>query len=428
MAGKIAFSEKAIEQMNRGTQSHALTSVKARWTWFLLGSISLFFGAMIFWGFYGSMVESVTGVGITLLSGGVHPIIAGGNGKLSHLNIQAGAEVTSEQIIGQIYNPEMLFNVRKLESEYNLLRSEVEFLKQGTERLTAQKLEMDREKKKHLERLTAQQEKSRKRAADIVDIYSRLTNVGAASKVSYYQTLDQMVQTESSFLSTLFQSMETDISQQDRIWQQEQKLLELKQQLEQKKQDLDLAQKLYREAYWITPDFDGQVLEVFKEEGAFVQNGEKIALVASSLDEGMYLAAFVPPDKGKKIRNGMSAFFSPAAAPAAEYGYLKCVVREVSKVPVNAETVQAELMNASLTQMIAGQSAVIRVVLEILPDPKSPSGYRWTSRKGYPRKIVNGMLGEVIINTSYRAPASYVIPALRELMNRTQVKKKPSDE
>lgn len=131
MAGKIAFSEKAIEQMNRGTQSHALTSVKARWTWFLLGSISLFFGAMIFWGFYGSMVESVTGVGITLLSGGVHPIIAGGNGKLSHLNIQAGAEVTSEQIIGQIYNPEMLFNVRKLESEYNLLRSEVEFLKQG---------------------------------------------------------------------------------------------------------------------------------------------------------------------------------------------------------------------------------------------------------------------------------------------------------
>ena len=409
MAGKIAFSEKAIEQMNRGTQSHALTSVKARWTWFLLGSISLFFGAMIFWGFYGSMVESVTGVGITLLSGGVHPIIAGGNGKLSHLNIQAGAEVTSEQIIGQIYNPEMLFNVRKLESEYNLLRSEVEFLKQGTERLTAQKLEMDREKKKHLERLTAQQEKSRKRAADIVDIYSRLTNVGAASKVSYYQTLDQMVQTESSFLSTLFQSMETDISQQDRIWQQEQKLLELKQQLEQKKQDLDLAQKLYREAYWITPDFDGQVLEV-------------------SLDEGMYLAAFVPPDKGKKIRNGMSAFFSPAAAPAAEYGYLKCVVREVSKVPVNAETVQAELMNASLTQMIAGQSAVIRVVLEILPDPKSPSGYRWTSRKGYPRKIVNGMLGEVIINTSYRAPASYVIPALRELMNRKQVKKKPSDE
>ena len=428
MAGKIAFSEKAIEQMNRGTQSHALTSVKARWTWFLFGSISLFFCAMIFWGFYGSMVESVSGVGITLLNGGLHPITVGGNGKLSHLNIQAGAEVTSEQIIGQIYNPEMLFNVRKLESEYNLLRSEVEFLRQGTERLTAQKLEMDRAKKKHLEHLTIQQEQSRQRAAEIVDIYSRLTNVGAASKVTYYQTLDQMVQTESSFLSTLFQSMETDISQQDQIWQQEQKLLELKQQLEQKRQDLDLARKLYREAYWITPNFDGQVLEVFKEEGAYVQNGEKIALVASSPDEGMYLAAFVPPDQGKKIRNGMSAFFSPAAAPAAEYGYLKCVVREVSNVPVNAETIQAELMNASLTQMIAGKSAVIRVVLEILPDPKSPSGYRWTRRKGYPRKIVNGMLGEVIINTSYRAPASYVIPALRELMNRKQVKKKPSDE
>lgn len=428
MAGKIAFSEKALEQMNSGTRSHALTSVRARWTWFLLGSISLFFAAMIVWGFYGSMVESVSGVGITLLSGGVRPVIAGGSGTLSHLNIRAGAEVSSEQIVGQIYNPEMLFNVKKLESEYNLLRSEAEFLKQGTERLTAQKLKIDREKKMHLERLTAQQENSRKRAADVVDIYSRLSNTGAASKISYYQTMDQMVQTESSFLSTLFQSMETDITQQDLIWRQEQKLLELRQKLEQKKQDLTLAQRLYREAYWITPNFDGKILEVFKEEGAFVQNGEKIALVAAGLDEGMYLAAFVPPDQGKKIRNGMSAFFSPAAAPSAEYGYLKCVVREVSNVPVNAETVQAELMNASLTQMIAGRSAVMRVVLEILPDSKSQSGYRWTSRKGYSQRVVNGMLGDVIINTEYRPPASYVIPALRELLNRKPVKKKQSEE
>ena len=49
MAGKIAFSEKALEQMSRGVRSHALTGVKARWTWFLLGSVSLFFAAMIIW-------------------------------------------------------------------------------------------------------------------------------------------------------------------------------------------------------------------------------------------------------------------------------------------------------------------------------------------------------------------------------------------
>lgn len=428
MAGKIAFSEKALEQMSRGVRSHALTGVKARWTWFLLGSVSLFFAAMIIWGFCGSMTESVTGTGITLLSGGVRPVIAGGSGMLSHLNIRAGAEVSSEQVIGQIHNAEVLLNVRKLESEYNLLRSEVEFLRWGTERLTAQKLTIDREKKKMLDRLTARQEESRKRAADIVNIYSRLSNIGAASKVAYYQTMDQMVQTESSYISTLLQSMETDVTQQDLIWQQEQKVLELRQRLEQKKQELELAQKLYREAYWITPKFDGHVLEVFKEEGAYVQTGEKIALVAAGLEEGMYLAAFVPPDQGKKIRNGMSAFFSPAAAPSAEYGYLKCVVRDVSNVPVNAETVQAELMNASLTRMIAGESAVIRVVLEIIPEPGVPGGYRWTSRRGYAQRIVNGMLGTVIINTGYRAPASYVIPALRELLNRKQPKPKRTEQ
>ncbi len=411
---RIAFSAKALEQMNRGGPGHELTGVKARWTWFLFSSVTLFFAAMIFWGFFGSMSETVSGVGITLLRGGMHPIVAGGAGTLAHLNIQSGARVNAGQIVGYIYNPEMMFNVRKLEEEYKLLSSEIDFLERGIKRITALQNEADGTKKNYLEDLKKQQEKSRKRAEEVVGIFSRLREIGAASKITYYQAMDQMLQTESSFLMTLFQSIETDLTMQDRLWVQEQKLLELRQKQEQKKQDMELARKLYQEAFWVTPKYDGTVQEVFKEEGAFVQNGEKIALLASDADEGIYLAAFIPSDQGKKIKNGMSAFFSPAAAPSAEYGYLKCVVREVSSVPVNAETVQAELMNTSLTQMIAGESAVMRVVLEIIPDSKSAGGFLWTSRKAYPHKIVNGMLGEVIINTDYRSPASYVIPAMRE--------------
>lgn len=422
MNDKIQFSQKALESLERGTRSRALTSVKARWTWFMLGSITLFFAAMIVWGFYGSMVESVSGTGITLLAEGVHPVTAKSAGQLTHLNIRSGAVVHAEQPVGQIYDAETLFKIRKFETEYNLLASEVDFLKRGLERLTARKLDADKEKAKVLEALTRLQEDSRARAKDVAEIYSRLLKKEAATKIEYYQALDQKAQAESAFASTLFQAMDNDVTQQDLIWQQEQRLLELRQQLEQKKRDLDLAHKLYREAALVTADFDGTVLEVFKEEGAYVQKGERLALVASDASRGIYLVGFIPATEGKEIRNGMSAYFAPAAAPAAQFGYLKCVVREVNRTPVNAESVQAELMNSTLTQMISGQTAMLRVVLEILPDSKSESGFRWTTRKGYPGKIQNGMLGTVIVNTSYRSPASYVIPAIREWLFETNKK------
>ncbi|MGN0835281.1 MAG: NHLP bacteriocin system secretion protein [Candidatus Spyradosoma sp.] len=419
MNDKIQFSQKALENLENGSRTHTLTTVKTRWTWFLFGSITLFFAALIAWGFYGSMVESVSGTGITLLENGVHPVTAKSTGQLTHLNIRPGAVVHAEQPVGQVYDAETLFNIRKLETEYNLLSSEVQFLKEGLERLTARKLDADKDKAKVLDALTRLQEDSRSRAKDVAEIYSRLLQKEAATKIEYYQALDQKAQAESSFASTLFQAMDNDVTQEDLIWQQEQRLLELRQQLEQKKRDLDLAHKLYREAALVTADFDGTVLEVFKEEGAYVQKGERLALVASDGSRGIYLVGFIPATRGKEIRNGMSAYFAPAAAPAAQFGYLKCVVREVTSAPVNSEAVQAELMNSTLTKMISGQEAVIRVVLEIMPDSKSESGFRWTTRNGYPGKIRNGMLGTVIVNTSYRSPASYVIPAIREWLFET---------
>lgn len=430
MGGKIQFSEKALASRNSVGKSHALTSVKARWTWFLLGSVTLLFSALVVWGFYGSMVETVSGTGVTILSRGVHPIVARGDGTLTTLNIHPGARVSAGQSVGQLHNAQMFFNIRKLENEYSLLTSEVNFLKDGIARLTARKVELDKNRSELLSGLSDKQTESHKRADEVAQRYSTLMEQGAASRVNLYQVMDSALQTENALLSTRMQMMEAELSQEDNLWQQEQRLLELNQQLEQKRRDLDLAQRLYRDSCWITVEFDGVVQEVFKEEGSHVQQGERVGLVASDLSNGMYLVAYVPATEQAQIRNGMSAYFAPSVASPSRYGYIKCVVRETSSAPINPEAVQTELANATLVQMLANQGPMLRVVLEMLPDSASPSGYCWTSRQGYDGKIVNGMLGQVLINTEHRAPASYVIPALRELLKRnsTESSKKKDKE
>lgn len=409
----IDFSEKALAERKRSGHSHALTSVRARWTWILFSAVTVFFAALVGWGFFGSIVDSVSGHGILLLRGGVRPVIAQSDGMLTQLNVQVGSPVSSAQTIGQIYNAQTFFNVRKLEMEYRQLVRECEMLTAGSQELTDLLVEIERERAANLAALTKKYDLSLARSKDLAARYEHLTNTRDISLVNYYEALDAMLNTEAQLFSTKLQAMVS--SEQARVLtlEQRQNLISLESRRLQKEFEVELARKLFRDAFWITAGFDGSILELLKAEGDFVRQGERIALVASDLSKGLYLAGFISAESGKKVESGMSAYFAPASVKPDEYGYIQGVVREVSRSPVTAESVLAELNNSSLTQTLAGGGAMIRVTVELIPDPGTVSGLKWTSRAGAPVKLSNGALGTLIINTEYRAPASYLIPYAR---------------
>lgn len=168
----------------------------------------------------------------------------------------------------------------------------------------------------------------------------------------------------------------------------------------------------YDEISTVESPFTGKVAEVLKSTGSFVHRGENLALIASSPKKGLYLVTFIPAAHGQRVRNGMRAFFSPADAPVNRYGYIRAVVREVSMAPVTKETLLQELMNEQLADLLAGDRSVVRVVLELIPDKNTPSGYSWTGSQYYPAPVVNGVYGKVVINTEYRSPISYLFPSL----------------
>lgn len=422
MANKIKFSEKALNNLNSNTGSQTLSGAKNFWNYFLLIAITLLFAILLLWGFCGSMSESVSGTGIVLLNKGTRPVVARGTGTLSHLNISVGTEVFPGQPLGQIHNPELFFNISKLGNEYEALIAEIDILRKGIESLTSGKIKTEKERKQILDQLARLQNQSRERAKEIVKMHSSLQLSGAVSKLTYYQSLDAQMQSEISVANTLFQTLENDLTRQETLWQHQRQLLEMQQTLAQKKRELDLAMRLFQESNWITTNYKGKVTEIFKREGSFIQNGETIALLSSDPADGIYLAVFIPAIQSREIKCGMSAYFSPAIAPANRYGYVKGVVREVSAIPGNPGSIQSELANETLTQQIFQQGAVIRVVVELIPDPKTASGFAWTTKRGYPGKITNGMVGEVIVNTGYRTPASYILPAFRDFFTAERLK------
>ena len=417
MANKINFSEKALDNLGSNIGDQTLRSAKNFWNYFLLSAVTLLFAALLIWGFCGRISENVTGIGITLLNNGYHPIIARGTGTLSHLNINVGTVVAPGQSVGQIHNPELFFNITKLGNEYKALISEMEILRAGIGKLTAGKIRSEKKRQEMLAELTALQQQSRLRAQEIAAIHSTLQQSGAVSKIAYFQALDNQTQAEISFANTIFESLANDLTSEDTLWQQQRQLMEMQQTLSQKKRELDLALRLFRESNWITANQQGRVTEIFKKEGTFVQNGETVALLSSDPADGIYIAAFIPAIRSREIKCGMSVFYSPAIAPANRYGYIKGVVREVSLMPSNPNAIQAELANEALTRQISEQGAVIRIVVELLPDTGTASGFAWTTKRGYAGKITSGIVGEVIINTGKRSPASYILPAWKDFFN-----------
>ncbi|WP_019003486.1 HlyD family efflux transporter periplasmic adaptor subunit [Succinimonas amylolytica] len=174
--------------------------------------------------------------------------------------------------------------------------------------------------------------------------------------------------------------------------------------------------RLFYDRYWLRSPLTGKVIEIFQDEGTYVKSGDPVAIVASSPEEGIYLLAVFSAENSKRIRAGMSAFFSPREAPPSRYGYIRGVVREISGTPVNQEAIVQELSNESLGRELSRGRAMYRAVIQLVPDRNHPSGYSWTSGQEFRDVIENGVMGEVTVNVEYKPPIAYILPHLADVL------------
>lgn len=415
-SGQIQFSEKALAEQSLGVRALALTSTRASWTWILYGVATVAFATLAIWGIFGSVVSSVSGQGILVLRGGVHSVNARSSGTITQLNVVEGMRVTSRQVVGEVYNAETIFRIRKLELEYDQLQRQSRALTEGSRAMTNVRLALEKEREEALSSLTRKYDESVARSETRSRNYGALRRQNAISLGEYYTSLDTLLGTEVQLLANRLDVMQSSAQMRELDWEQKKTLITLENDLLMKALEVEMSHKLYLDAFRLVSDHDGRVLELRKRDGDFVRTGESVLLVASDESEGLYLVGFLSPADGKKVSPGMSAYFAPSSVKPDEFGYILGVVREVSEAPVSDEAVLAEVYNQALVQGLTGGNAAIRVVVELVPDPSTESGLRWTSSKGAPMQLTSGMLGSILVNTEYRRPASFLVPYMKSLL------------
>jgi HlyD family secretion protein len=177
--------------------------------------------------------------------------------------------------------------------------------------------------------------------------------------------------------------------------------------------ELELANKSK-----ITSQYNGRVLEVSTSPGQAIGAGSRIASIEIEDSNAQLMSVIYLADKdGKQIQPGMPVQVTPSAVKRERFGGIVGQVTQVTPFPVTNQDVTAIIGNENLATSITQSlgSAPIQVFAQLELDPKTASGYKWSSSKGPSLKVSSGTTTQVRVQVGEQAPISYVIPIFKSL-------------
>ena len=174
----------------------------------------------------------------------------------------------------------------------------------------------------------------------------------------------------------------------------------------------------------VTLQSDGKVLEVYKEVGDYVHEGETIAsIIIQRIDSSDQtnsmnneVIVYVPVSDGKKITKGMEVQVNPSTVDKEKYGCITGNVKSVSEYAVSEESMMSVLNNEQLVGSISNGQALVEVHIELLKDNETVSGYKWTTKNGAPVTIAPGTVCSARIEIGSNKPVEIVFPFIKNIL------------
>ena len=157
---------------------------------------------------------------------------------------------------------------------------------------------------------------------------------------------------------------------------------------------------------------DGRVLEVKKKNGDYLLESESLASYEMIRDDTRLLEAvlFVRAEEGQKILPGMEVQVSPLTARIEEHGYILGKVISVSEYPLSPQAMLNLLGNEELARRFSAAGAPVEVRVELVSDPRTESGYRWSIGEGPPTRLQSGTLVNAAVIVKAQRPIRMILP------------------
>ncbi len=429
---KQLFRPEALETLSSPEKLNQLMSVVTAKDWIPLLAIGMLIATGIAWSVLGSVPSTVTGRGVLVRPRHMVGIETVSGGRLAWFRARAGDAIREGEVIGRLDQAELQ---QKIEEDKRLL-SELESQDRVKTASEEQQIKLQ-EQQNHLENrfYEAQRTNLSRSLADaeavepllekrtktaealrsqhlIAEAGAEYTDVHVAyrendSKISslkaQLQQIDGQLHGLETQLSTLVrQTLDSSTARHNQIVDVKTRISAGELQL---KKNGD-----------IVSSHSGRVAEVFATEGQVLTSGSRLlSLNIEDPNPAMMSISYFPAKDGKNIQPGMAVQVIPDNVERNRFGGIVATVISVSPLPVTKEGALNTVGNADMVQgLLTGPGSWVEVTAQLQDDPSTLSGYRWSSSRGPKLKMSPGTTTTARVTLERRAPASYVVPSLRD--------------
>jgi len=397
-----------------------LVVVRSRaWIFLLMATAAL--GIAIAWGFLGRVPRFVEGQGV-MAPAGAQPIRVDSPfafGGVVDVLVEEDMRVRAGDPMVLLRNPEIEDEIRNATEVLAALRvHDVALTVEEDSLLAKQRAATDRQ--------IAAAEESMRLTGQLVQHLER--ELADLDELVQQQLIprSQLVQARSVLFSSMQQVAQQDsmIAQANASFQQlqstvQQARMQRRQAIVSAEGSLAAAETRLRQSTVVHAPIDGVVIALMADTGSSIRAGEAIARIRPRVDaEGVPTMAtcYVPFGAGKEVQVGMPVRISLPFAPPSRYGFVTGRVAWVSEY-VAEGSAAVYLGSAELAQAISRSlGATMEVVVQIDADPSTPTGFAWTSRRGYPAPVSFPLLCGVQIATRDDRPIDLLLPWLKDLL------------
>ena len=408
---KRIFRDVALERLSTPEQLDQVMQVTRPIHWIaILSFFTLIFVAGA-WSILSGASIKVSGQGILVTQQGVLEVVTTSSGRITSFTVEEGEFVQAGQVVAQIDQPDLQAELESASLELSEIRTfqereraiQDEYLTQRKRNVLLsieflnQRLTWLEERLAYEEELTKKKFIGRQRPIDTqIEINTAQEALAVANN-----TLNEIdLQENNTRVGSELQV--NSLTRRVKV----------------------LQSRLDRESVVKSP-YDGTVVEFKVNVGEVVSKSASLFSViptelrseglGSRRDTDLVAILYVAPEDGKKIRLGMEAQIDPVTVKREEYGFMTGRVRQVSEIPSTPEGMMRILKNPQLVATLSGANAPFEVMVDLDPDPSTPSGFRWSSSTGPDTSINTGTLANGSMTVRKVRLISLVIPALQSL-------------
>lgn len=412
------FRKVSIDRLSSPEQLDQIMQVTTAKGWIALATLFGLLAAIVVWGFYGSVPTNVRAMGVLIKSGGVYDIVPRASGLIADVAVRPGDVVHAGQVLARIDQPILIDQIKKGRMNLaELRRRHLQLLAYAsidtelqTDLAVQQRRDIEQSIRSTREQIVWFDEK--------IANQTRLFEDGLITKQVLLSSRQQLQAAEERIEQLRHELKQIEIRTLSRENQRRQETLSSELQIGEVEHEIERLEDQLRLASEVTSPYTGRILEVMAEAGSIVAEGGAIMrldLVGDHIQE-LEAVLYVSATDGKKVRDGMAVQISPTTVPREEHGYMEAIVSRVSDFPATPEAMVRVLKNQQLVSVLSGGGAPYETYASLKLDPKTRSGFKWSSSRGPETGIQSGTICSASITVASQRPAEMVLPVLKRFL------------